>query len=87
MKEEIVVVDDFHEENMKKLKDIDKVKESVQVITDAFVSAGMKMKELGNSLRHESINIHDPMANKRKKEQSFKNGVSNLKHIKKHGGR
>lgn len=87
MKEKIIMDNESEHNNTEKLKDIDKVKESVKVITDAFVSAGMKMKELGNSLRNESINIHDPMEDKRKKEQSFKKGVGNLKHIKKHGGR
>ena len=85
MKKHIVVVDEVHEDNMEKLKNINNAKESVQALSDSFVAVGEKMRELANSLRNESIDVYDPMADKRKKEQSFKNGVSNLKHIKKRG--
>ena len=87
MKEHIVIVDEGEHDNIDKLKNIDNAKESVQVLADSFVAVGEKMRELANSLRGESIDVYDPMADKRKKEQSFKNGVSNLKHIKKRGGR
>ena len=87
MKEHIVIVDEGEHDNINKLKNIDNAKESVQVLADSFVAVGEKMRELANSLRGESIDVYDPMADKRKKEQSFKNGVSNLKHIKKRGGR
>lgn len=87
MKRHIVVIDEFHEDNTEKLKNINNAKESVQVLADSFVAVGEKMRELANSLRNESIDVYDPIADKRKKEQSFKNGVSNLKHIKKHGGK
>ena len=87
MKEHIVVVDEVHEDSTDKLKNINKAKESVQVLADSFVAVGEKMRELANSLRDESIDVYDPMADKRKKEQSFKNGVSNLKHIKKRRGK
>lgn len=83
MKEHI----EYKHDNTDKLKNIDNTKESVQVLADSFVAVGEKMRELVNSLRGESIDVYDPMADKRKKEQSFKNGVSNLKHIKKRGGR
>lgn len=86
-KKNIVVIDEFHEDNTEKLKNINNAKESVQNLADSFVAVGEKMRELANSLRDKSIDVYDPMANKRKKEQSFKNGVSNLKHIKKRGGR
>lgn len=87
MKEHIAIVDEGKHDNMDKLKNIDNAKESVQILADSFVAVGEKMRELANSLRDESIDVYDPMADKRKKEQSFKNGVSNLKHIKKRGGR
>lgn len=87
MKEHITIVDEGKHDNMDKLKNIDNAKESVQILADSFVVVGEKMRELANSLRDESIDVYDPMADKRKKEQSFKNGVSNLKHIKKRGGR
>jgi len=87
MKEHIVIVDEGEHDNIDKLKNIDNVKESVQALTDSFVTVGEKMRELANSLRDKSIDVYDPMADKRKKEQSFKNGVSNLKHIKKRRGR
>ena len=87
MKEHIVIVDEGKNDNMDKLKNIDNTKESIQVLSDSFVAVAEKMRELANSLRDKSIDVYDPMADKRKKEQSFKNGVSNLKHIKKRGGR
>ena len=87
MKEHIVIVDEGKNDNMDKLKNIDNTKESIQVLSDSFVAVGEKMRELANSLRDESIDVYDPMTDKRKKEQSFKNGVSNLKHIKKRGER
>lgn len=87
MKEHIVVVDEVHEDNMEKLKNINNAKESVQALSDSFVSAGEKMKELADALRGEPVDVYDPLTDKRKKEQSFKNGVSNLKHIKKRGGK
>lgn len=87
MKEHIAIVDEGKHDNMDKLKNIDNAKESVQILADSFVAVGEKMRELANSLRDESIDVYDPMADKHKKEQSFKNGVSNLKHIKKRGGR
>ena len=87
MKEHIAIVDEGKHDNIDKLKNIDNAKESVQILADSFVSVGEKMRELANSLRNESIDVYDPMTDKRKKEQSFKNGVSNLKHIKKRGGR
>lgn len=87
MKEHIVIVDEGEHDNIDKLKNIDNTKESVQILANSFVAVGEKMRELANSLRGESIDVYDPMADKRKKEQSFKNGVSNLKHIKKRGGR
>ena len=87
MKEHIVIVDEGQHEDLEKLKNINNAKESVQVLADSFVAVAGKMRELANSLRDESIDVYDPMADKRKKEQSFKNGVSNLKHIKKRGGR
>ncbi len=87
MKEHIVVVDEVHEDNMEKLKNINNAKESVQALSDSFVEVAVKMKELADSLRGEPVDVYDPLANKRKKEQSFKNGVSNLKHIKKRGGK
>ena len=87
MKEEIVVIDEIHEDNMEKLKNINKAKESVQILSDSFVEVAGKMKELADVLRNEHVDVYDPMADKRKKEQSFKNGVSNLKHIKKRGGK
>ncbi len=87
MKEHIVVVDEVHEDNMEKLKNINNAKESVQALSDSFVEVAVKMKELADSLRGEPVDVYDPLADKRKKEQSFKNGVSNLKHIKKRGGK
>ena len=87
MKEHIAIVDEGKHDNMDKLKNIDNAKESVQILADSFVAVGEKMRELANSLRDKSIDVYDPMTDKRKKEQSFKNGVSNLKHIKKRGGR
>lgn len=87
MKKHIVVIDEFHEDNTEKLKNVNNVKESVQALSDSFIEAGEKMRELADSLRGESIDVYDPLADKRKKEQYFKNGVSNLKHIKKRGGR
>ncbi|ARM67660.1 hypothetical protein LW81_090 [Lactococcus phage LW81] len=87
MKENIVVIDEVHEDNMEKLKNINNAKESVQVLADSFIEAGEKMRELANSLRGEFVDVYDPLTDKRKKEQSFKNGVSNLKHIKKRGGK
>lgn len=83
MKEHIVVIDEVHEENTEKLKNINNAKESVQALSDSFVEVAGKMKKLADALRGEHVDAYDPMADKRKKEQSFKNGVSNLKHIKK----
>ncbi|MDN6066947.1 MAG: hypothetical protein L0L63_07085 [Staphylococcus equorum] len=87
MKEHIVVVDEVHEDNMEKLKNINNAKESVQALSDSFIEVAVKMKELADSLRGEPVDVYDPLTDKRKKEQSFKNGVSNLKHIKKRGGK
>ena len=87
MKENIVVIDELHEDNMEKLKNINNAKESVQALSNSFVEVAEKMKELADSLRGEPVDVYDPLADKRKKEQSFKNGVSNLKHIKKRGGK
>lgn len=87
MKEHIAIADEGKHDNIDKLKNIDNAKESVQVLADSFVEAGEKMKELADALRGESVDVYDPLTDKRKKEQSFKNGVSNLKHIKKRGGR
>ena len=87
MKEHIVVVDEVHEDNMEKLKNINNAKESMQALSDSFIEVAGKMKELADSLRSESVDVYDPLTDKRKKEQSFKNGVSNLKHIKKRGGK
>lgn len=87
MKEHIAIVDEGEHYNIDKLKNIDNAKESVQILADSFVAVGERMRELANSLRDESIDVYNPMTDKRKKEQSFKNGVSNLKHIKKRGGR
>lgn len=87
MKEHIVVVDEVHEDNMEKLKNINNAKESVQALSDSFAEVAVKMRELANSLRGEPVDVYDPLTDKRKKEQSFKNGVSNLKHIKKRGGK
>ena len=44
MKEHIVVVDEVHEDNMEKLKNINNAKESVQALTDSFVEVAGKMK-------------------------------------------
>lgn len=87
MKEHIVVVDEVHEYNMEKLKNINNAKESMQALHDSFVEVAGKMKELADSLRGEPVDVYDPLADKRKREQSFKNGVGNLKHIKKRGGK
>ena len=87
MKENIVVIDEVHEDNMEKLKNINNAKESVQALSDSFVEVAGKMKELADSLRGEPVDVYDPLTDKRKREQSFKNGVSNLKHIKKRGGK
>ena len=87
MKEHIVVVDEVHEDNIEKLKNINNAKESMQALSDSFIEVAGKMKELADSLRSESVDVYDPLTDKRKKEQSFKNGVSNLKHIKKRGGK
>ena len=87
MKENIVVIDEVHEDNMEKLKNINNAKESVQALSNSFVEVAVKMKELADALRGEPVDVYDPLADKRKKEQYFKNGVSNLKHIKKRGGR
>lgn len=87
MKEHIVVVDEVHEDNMEKLENINNAKESVQALSDSFVEVAGKMKELADALRGEPVDVYDPLTDKRKKEQSFKNGVSNLKHIKKRGGK
>lgn len=87
MKEHIVVVDEVHEENTDKLKNINNAKESVQTLSGSFVDVAGKMKELADSLRGEPVDVYDPLTDKRKKQQSFKNGVSNLKHIKKRGGK
>ena len=87
MKEHIVVVDEVHEDNTDKLKNINNAKESMQALSDSFVEAAGKMKELADSLRGEPVDVYDPLTDKRKKQQSFKNGVSNLKHIKKRGGK
>lgn len=83
MKEHIVVIDEVHKDNMEKLKNINNAKESVQALSDYFVEVAVKMKELADALRGEPVDVYDPLADKRKKEQSFKNGVGNLKHIKK----
>ena len=87
MKKDIIVIDEFHEDNTEKLKNINNAKDSIELLSDSFVAVGEKMRELANSLRGEPVDVYDPMADKRKKEQSFKNGVSNLKHIKKRGGK
>lgn len=87
MKEHIVVIDEVHEDNTEKLKNINNAKESVQALSNSFVEAAVKMKELADSLRGEPVDVYDPLTDKRKREQSFKNGVSNLKHIKKRGGK
>ena len=87
MKEHIVIADEFQENNTETLKSINNAKESVQVLAESFSAVSEKMKELANSLRDESVDVYDPMKNKRKREQSFKNGVSNLKHIKKRKGK
>lgn len=87
MKEHIVVVDEVHEDNREKLENINNAKESVQALSDSFVEVAVKMKELADSLRGEPVDVYDPLVDKRKREQSFKNGVSNLKHIKKRGGK
>ena len=87
MKEHIVIADEFQENNTETLKSINNAKESVQVLAESFSAVSEKMKELANSLRDESVDVYDPMADKRKREQSFKNGVSNLKHIKKRKGK
>ena len=87
MKEHIIIVDEGQHEDMEKPKNINNAKESVQALADSFVAVAGNMRELANSLRGESVDVYDPMTDKRKKEQSFKNGVSNLKHIKKRGGR
>ncbi|ARM66210.1 hypothetical protein AM2_082 [Lactococcus phage AM2] len=87
MKKHIVVIDEFHEDNTEKLKNINNVKESIELLSDSFVEVAGKMKELADSLRSEPVDVYDPLADKRKKEQSFKNGVGNLKHIKKRGGK
>ncbi len=87
MKEHIVVIDEVHKDNMEKLKNINNAKESVQALSDYFVEVAVKMKELADALRGEPVDVYDPLADKRKKEQSFKNGVGNLKHIKKREGK
>lgn len=87
MKEHIVVVDEVHEDNMEKLENINNAKESMQALSDSFVGVAGKMKELADSLRGEPVDVYDPLADKRKREQSFKNGIGNLKHIKKRGGK
>ncbi len=55
MKEHIVVVDEVHEDNMEKLKNINNAKESVQALSDSFVEVAVKMKELADSLRGEPL--------------------------------
>lgn len=87
MKEDIVVIDKVVEDNTEKLKNINSAKESVQALSDSFVEVGEKMRELADALHGEPVDVYDPLTDKCKKEQSFKNGVSNLKHIKKRGGK
>lgn len=85
MKEHIVMAGDGHSDDLDKLKNLNDTKESVQVLTDSFIAVAEKMKELADALRDESIDIYDPMADKRRKEKTFKENVANLKHVKKRG--
>lgn len=85
MKEHIVVVDEGHPDDLNQLQNIDNTKESIEILADSFVAVAEKMKTLADALRDESVDIHDPVLNKRKKEKTFKENVSNLKHVKKRG--
>lgn len=87
MEEHIVIVDEGQGNDLDRLKNVSDTNESIQVLADSFTAVAEKMKGLADALRDESIDVYDPVADKRQREQSFKNGVSNLKHIKKRGGR
>ena len=85
MKEHIVIIDEGQGNELDKLKSIDNTKESIQVLADSFTVVAEKMKGLVDALRDESIDVYDPMLDKRKKEKTFKENVASLKHVKKRG--
>ena len=87
MKEKTVEVDESQENKVEILINLENAKKSMQALSYSFVDAGQKIKELADFLRGEPVDVYDPLTDKRKKQQSFKNGVSNLKHIKKRGGK
>ena len=85
MKEHIVIVDEGQTNQTTDLmKNVDNAKESISIIADSFTAVAEKMKDLSDLLK-EQYDVDDPMGKKRLNERTFKENVSQLKHVKKRG--
>lgn len=85
MKEHIVIVDEGQPNQTTDLmKNVDNAKESISVLADSFTAVAEKMKDLSDLLK-EQYDVDDPMGKKRLNERTFKENVSQLKHVKKRG--
>lgn len=85
MKEHIVIVDEGQPNQTTDLmKNVDSAKESISVLADSFTAVAEKMKDLSDLLK-EQYDVDDPMGKKRLNERTFKENVSQLKHVKKRG--
>ena len=85
MKEHIVIVDEGQPNQTTDLmKNVDNAKESISVLADSFTAVAEKMKDLSDLLK-EQYDVDDPIGKKRLNERTFKENVSQLKHVKKRG--
>lgn len=89
MKEHIVIVDEgssgLDRLTSREFQKIEIDHETVQMLGDSFTAVSQAMSDLAKAIQKD-VYKEDYLAMKKIRETSFKDGVSNLKHIKKRGG-
>lgn len=89
MKEKIAIIDEVHgfdNHIEREFKRIEIDKEVIEILGDSFTGVSQAMSDLAKAIQKD-VEEYDYLTTKKLKEQSFKDGVGNLKHIKKRGGR
>lgn len=89
MEEKIAIIDEGHGFDRhieREFKRIEIDHEVIEILGDSFTGVSQAMSDLAKAIQKD-VEEQDYLAMKKFQEQSFKNGVSNLKHIKKRGGR
>lgn len=89
MKEHIVIVDEgasgLDRLTPREFKKIEIDHEVVQILGDSFTAVSQAISDLAKVIQKDSYK-EDYLAMKKIRKTSFKDGISNLKHIKKRGG-